>query len=60
LLESSEEYMLDKKVSTDIIQEVVSTVRNWKTLANQLQIPKSEMDRFSTRFDKHIIKVSHA
>lgn len=54
LLDSCEEYMLDKKVSTDIIQEVVSAVKNWKKLANQLQIPKSEMDRFSARFDKHI------
>ena len=53
LLESCEEYMLDKKVSTDIIQEVVSAVKSWKTLANRLQIPKSEMDRFSSRFDKH-------
>ena len=54
LLESCEEYMLDKKVSTDIIQEVVSAVKSWKTLANRLQIPKSEMDRFSARFDKQI------
>jgi serine/threonine-protein kinase HipA len=54
LLESCEEYMLDKKVSTDIIQEVVSAVKSWKKLANQLQIPKSEMDRFMARFDKHI------
>ncbi len=54
LLESSEEYMLDKKVSADIFQEVVSAVKSWKKLANRLQIPKSEMDRFSARFDKQI------
>jgi serine/threonine-protein kinase HipA len=54
LLESCEEYMLDKKVSADIIQEVMNAVKSWKTLANRLQIPKSEMDRFSTRFDKNI------
>lgn len=54
LLESCEEYMLDKKQSTDIIQEVVNAVKGWKTLANRLQIPKSEMDRFMARFDKHI------
>jgi hypothetical protein len=46
--------MLDKKVSADIIQEVVSAVKSWKTLANRLQIPKSEMDRFSVRFDRNI------
>jgi len=54
LLEACEEYMLDKKVSADIIQEVVNAVKSWKTLANRLQIPKSEMDRFSARFDKII------
>jgi serine/threonine-protein kinase HipA len=54
LLESCEEYMLEKKQSTVIIQEVVSAVKSWKTLASQLQIPKSEMDRFSTRFVKNI------
>jgi serine/threonine-protein kinase HipA len=54
LLESCEEYMLDKQLCSDIIQQVVSVVKSWKTLANRLQIPKSEMDRFSERFDKHI------
>ena len=54
LLESCEAYMLDKKQCTEIIQEVVDAVKDWKTMANQLQIPKLEMDRFSARFDKHI------
>jgi serine/threonine-protein kinase HipA len=54
LLESCEEYMLEKKLCTEIIQEVVYTVKGWKTMANQLQIPKLEMDRFSSRFDKNI------
>jgi len=55
LLESAEEYMLDKKQCEEIIQEVVSVVNNWKTIAKQLQIPKSEIDRFSSRIDKHLI-----
>jgi len=54
LLESNEEYMLDKKQCTEIIQEVISAVKSWKTLAIQLQIPKSEMDIFSSRFEKHL------
>jgi serine/threonine-protein kinase HipA len=54
LLESCEEYMLEKKLCTEIIQEVVYAVKGWKTMANQLQIPKLEMDRFSSRFNKHI------
>jgi serine/threonine-protein kinase HipA len=54
LLESCEEYMLDKKVCTELIQEVVCAVKGWKTIANQLKIPKSEKERFSMQFDKHV------
>ncbi len=54
LQESCEDYMLDKKQSTEIIEEVVSAFRKWKTLAKQLQIPKSEVDRFCSRFEKHL------
>jgi serine/threonine-protein kinase HipA len=54
LLESCEEYMLDRKQCSEIIQEVVNAVKNWKTLAVKLQIPKLEMEKFSARFDKYI------
>jgi serine/threonine-protein kinase HipA len=54
LLDSCEDYMLDSKQCSGIIQEVVSAVKSWKTTALRLQIPKWEMDRFSARFDKHI------
>lgn len=54
LLESCEEYMLDRKKGSEIIQEVVSVVKRWKTLAVKLQIPKMEMEKFSARFDKHL------
>jgi serine/threonine-protein kinase HipA len=54
LYESSEEYMLDKKQSITIIDEVISAVSNWKTLAKQLKIPRSEIDRFSNRIEKHL------
>jgi phosphopantothenate synthetase len=46
--------MLDKKQSITIIDEVISAVSNWKTLAKQLKIPRSEIDRFSNRIEKHL------
>lgn len=55
LLDSCEEYMLNKKQSKDIIDEVVSAVKTWKTLAKQLRISKPEIDRFTTRIDKCLI-----
>jgi serine/threonine-protein kinase HipA len=55
LLESCEEYMIGRKPGSEIIQEVTAAVKNWKTLAAKLKIPKTEMDRFSARFAKHII-----
>jgi len=54
LMDSCEEYMLDRKQCSEIIQEVSGVVKSWKTMAVKLQIPKLEMDRFSARFDKHI------
>ena len=54
LLDSCEEYMLDRKQCSEIIREVVSAIKSWKTMAVKLQIPKLEMDTFSARFDKHI------
>ncbi len=56
LLDSCEEYMLDRKQSLAIIKEVVDAVKNWRTLAIKLQIPKMEMEKFSVRFDKHLIQ----
>ena len=54
LLDSCEDYMLDRKQCSGIIQEVVSAVKGWKEMALRLQIPKLEMDRFRARFDKWI------
>jgi serine/threonine-protein kinase HipA len=53
LLEACGEYMLDRKLASAIIQEVVAVVKNWKALALKLQVPKLEMDKFSARFAKH-------
>ena len=54
LLDSCEEYMLDRKQCSEIIREVVGAIKDWKKMAVKLQIPKLEMDIFSARFDKHI------
>lgn len=53
LLDSCEEYLLDRKQCSEIIQEVVSVVKTWKTMAIKLQIPKPEIEKFSAQFDKH-------
>lgn len=54
LLDSCEEYMLDRKQCSGIINEVVDVVKKWRTMAVKLQIPKLEMEKFSVRFDKHL------
>jgi len=53
LLKACGEYLLDRKLASAIIQEVVAAVKNWKALALKLQVPKLEMDKFSARFAKH-------
>lgn len=55
LLDSCEEYMLDRKQCSAIIKEVVDVVKNWRIMAIKLQIPKLEIEKFNMRFDKHLI-----
>lgn len=50
LLKSSDVYMIDNNTAKQIINEVKSAVKDWQNIATQLQISKSEMKRFSTRF----------
>lgn len=52
LHEYCDEYMIDKVQSRNIIEEVISAVKNWKKLAKQLKISKAEIDTFSHRIDK--------
>lgn len=54
LLESSEEYMLNRTVATQIITNMVSAVKEWKPLAIKLGITKREMDMFGQVFDNRI------
>ena len=51
LLDACEEYMIDKKEAETIIREVKQGFRNWRIVANQCQIPKSEQERFAQRFE---------
>lgn len=57
LLNSCEEYMLTPEVAKGIINEVVSAVKDWRTLANKLGITKREMSLFEGVFDKRVINV---
>jgi serine/threonine-protein kinase HipA len=54
LLDSCEEYMLDRKIAKVIINEVIEAVTNWKDIAVRLQISKTEIQLFSSRFNKKL------
>ena len=54
LLDACEEYMIDKKEAETIIREVKQGFMNWRIIANQCQIPKSEQERFAQRFEMAI------
>ena len=54
LLDACEEYMIDKKESEAIIRVVKHGLMNWRIIANQCQIPKSEQERFAQRFEMAI------
>ena len=46
LLNSCEEYMLQKQTAQQIISETVDAVKEWRTLATRLGISKREMELF--------------
>ena len=50
LLESCEDYMINRKVALGIIKDVQAAVSNWEALAKQLQIPQREQAMFKDRF----------
>ena len=54
LLDACEEYMIDKKEAEAIIRVVKHGLMNWRIIANQCQIPKSEQERFAQRFEMAI------
>lgn len=54
LLNSCEEYMLPRATAQQIISEVLTAVKNWHSMANQLGISETEQDMFSTTFKRQI------
>lgn len=50
LLESCEDYMINRKVAQGIIKDVQTAVSNWEALTKQLQIPQREQAMFKDRF----------
>lgn len=57
LLNSCEEYMLQKHIAQQIISEVLVTVKDWKILATRLSIEKNEQERFSSVFDRQNLSI---
>ena len=55
LLDACEDYMIDQKETETIIREVKQGIKNWRIMANQCQISKSEQERFAQRFEWAII-----
>ena len=51
LLDACEDYMIGRKVAEGIIQEVVSTIKDWRSIAIRLGISKREMDMFASVLD---------
>lgn len=54
LLNSCEDYMLPRDVALNVIHEVATAVKDWKTLAVKLGIAKSEMKLFENIFNSRI------
>ena len=54
MLDSCEEYMLQKHIAQQIISEVLDTVKHWQSLANLLGITKTEQNMFYTIFERHL------
>lgn len=51
LVDAYEEYMLEKAVSQQIIDEVTDAMRGWSKIAKRLSIPNREVLTFADRFD---------
>ncbi len=52
LLDSSEEYMIGREDAQQIINEVKTGVRQWKSIATRLGIAKREMDAFEQVYNR--------
>ena len=54
MLDSCEEYMLQKHIAQQIIGEVVVAVKDCQILATQLGIAKNEQKQFLTIFERNL------
>lgn len=52
MLDTCEDYMLNRKIAEKIISEVIDVVKGWRELATRLGIPKREVDMFAGVLDK--------
>lgn len=57
LYESSEYYLLDKKETREIIEDVTGAVGQWRQTAKDVRIPATEQERFSERFKWGLLQV---
>ena len=46
LLDTCEDYMLNRKIAKKIISEVIEVVKGWREMATRLGISKREMELF--------------
>ena len=51
LLDTCEDYMLNRKIAEKIISEVIEVVKGWREMATRLGISKREMELFSEVLD---------
>ena len=54
LLNSCEEYMLQKHIAQQIISEAVDAVKGWRALVTKLGIAKSDQERFVVVFERQV------
>ena len=52
LLSASENYMLERQETTEIIEEVRAVIKDWRKTATELQIPLKLLGAYSMRWDE--------
>ena len=51
LIDSSDEYMIDKKTARGIVSDVVRKMKYWEKIARDCGLSRSEMNYFRNRFN---------
>ena len=51
LLSASDNYMLDKKEAAEIIEGVRDTIKHWRSLASEIQIPYKTLSPYCSKWD---------